>query len=117
MIEPIDVGAIVRGAIQGYSNQILTRVDDHHVHLSVMDAPYFWHLHPNSDEMFLVIEGTLAVDFVHESVTLHVGQILTVPAGLRHRTRPVGARSVNLTFERAQAATVPCEPPSNATPG
>jgi len=32
--------------------------------------------------------------------------MLTVPAGIWHRTRPAGARSVNLTFERANAAAV-----------
>jgi hypothetical protein len=32
--------------------------------------------------------------------------MVTVPRGLRHRTRPVGDRSVNLTFEAAKAETV-----------
>jgi mannose-6-phosphate isomerase-like protein (cupin superfamily) len=34
------------------------------------------------------------------------GQLVTVPAGTLHRTRPAGARSVNLTFERVGATTV-----------
>ena len=40
------------------------------------------------------------------SVELDPGQLVTIPRGVRHRTRPVGARSVNLTFELAQAETV-----------
>jgi mannose-6-phosphate isomerase-like protein (cupin superfamily) len=116
MIQPIDVGAIDVGAIaggtlRGYSNQILTSVNDHDVHLSIMDGPYFWHLHPDSDETFLVIEGALAVDFDDGSIDLLSGQLLTVPAGMRHRTRPLGARSVNLTVEKANATTVECEAP------
>lgn len=111
MIQPVDVGAVAGGTLQGYSNQILTSVNDHDVHLSVMDGPYFWHLHPDSDETFLVIEGVLTIDFDDGSVDLLSGQLLTVHAGMRHRTRPRGARSVNLTVEKTDATTVRCEAP------
>jgi mannose-6-phosphate isomerase-like protein (cupin superfamily) len=111
MIQPIDLRALAAGTQQGYSNRVLTSVNDHDVHLSVMDAPYFWHLHPDSDETFYVVEGALAVDFDDGSVDLHAGQLLTVPAGVRHRTRPLGARSVNLTVEKTRATTVECAAP------
>jgi hypothetical protein len=32
--------------------------------------------------------------------------MVTVPRGMRHRTHPVSTRSVNLTFEAANAETV-----------
>lgn len=115
MIKPIDIGANADSTLQGYSNQVLTSVNDHDVHLSVMDAPYFWHLHPDSDETFFIVEGTLVVDFDDGSVELQTGQLLTVPAGMRHRTRPVGARSVNLTVEKANATTVRCDAPPHWT--
>lgn len=41
MIQPIDIEAITRGDIQPYSNQVLSSVNDHDVHLSIMQAPYF----------------------------------------------------------------------------
>jgi mannose-6-phosphate isomerase-like protein (cupin superfamily) len=113
MNQPIDLSAVTRGMHRGYANRVLTSVNDHDVHLSVMDAPYFWHLHPNSDETFLVVEGILAVDFDDGSVALQPGQLLSVPAGVRHRTRPVGARSVNLTLEKTGTATVPCDAPQH----
>jgi len=68
-----------------------------------MTEPFAWHRHPDSDETFLAIEGGLFIDFDDGSVQVMPGQLLTVPRGVRHRTRPVGARSVNLTFERAEA--------------
>jgi mannose-6-phosphate isomerase-like protein (cupin superfamily) len=74
--------------------------------LATMTEPYYWHLHPNSDETFLVIEGRLSIEFESGSLELDPGQLLTIPSGVRHRTRPVGARSVNLTFELAQSETV-----------
>ncbi|KAA1014270.1 cupin domain-containing protein [Paraburkholderia panacisoli] len=115
MIKPIDVRAVAGCTREGYSNQVLTSVNDHDVHLSVMNEPYYWHLHPNSDETFFVVEGVLSVDFEDGSVDLQAGQLLTVPAGMRHRTRPAGARSVNLTVEKSDAATVQCEAPPHWT--
>lgn len=111
MIQPIDIEALASSELQQYSNRVLTSVNDHDVHISIMQAPYFWHLHPDSDETFLVVEGTLAVDLDKETVNLQRGQLLTVRAGTRHRTRPVTARSVNLTVERTNATTVRCDAP------
>src|SRR5260370_37425608 len=68
-----------------------------------MTEAYHWHCHPDSDESFLVLEGGLFIDFDDRTVELLPGQIITVNRGVRHRTRPVGKRSVNLTFERAGA--------------
>ncbi|KMY85015.1 hypothetical protein BUMB_04275c [Candidatus Paraburkholderia calva] len=92
-------------------NRVLTSVNDHDVYISVMDAPYRWHLHSASDETFVVVEGTLIIEFDDETIELQRGQILTVPAGKRHCTRPSGARSVNLTIEKKDNATVFCDAP------
>jgi mannose-6-phosphate isomerase-like protein (cupin superfamily) len=115
MIQPIDIEAVADGEVQQYANRVLTSVNDHDVHISIMQAPYFWHLHPDSDETFLVVEGTLAVDLDDGTVNLQRGQLLTVHAGTRHRTRPVTARSVNLTVERTHATTVQCDAPPDTS--
>jgi len=90
----------------GYDNHPIAKINDHVVRIATMTEPYYWHLHPNSDETFLVIEGRLSIEFEGGSLELDPGQLLTIPSGVRHRTRPVGARSVNLTFELAQSETV-----------
>jgi mannose-6-phosphate isomerase-like protein (cupin superfamily) len=89
-----------------YDNHPIACVNDHLIRISVMTQPYPWHLHPNSDETFLVIEGGLNIEFEDGTLELGPGQMVTVPRGLRHRTRPVGKRSVNLTFEAANAETI-----------
>ena len=90
----------------GYDNHPIAEINDHVVRIASMTEPYHWHFHPNSDETFLVIEGRLSIEFESGSVELDPGQLVTIPRGVRHRTRPVGARSVNLTFELAQAETI-----------
>ena len=89
-----------------YDNHPIAAINDHVVRIATMTEPYHWHFHPNSDETFLVMEGRLLIEFESGSRELDPGQMLTVPRGVRHRTRPVGERSVNLTFELAGAETV-----------
>lgn len=90
-------------ATESYDNHPIAKVNDHEVRVSTMTEAYHWHCHPDSDESFLALEGGLYIDFDDRTVTLLPGHMITVNRGVRHRTRPMGERSVNLTFERAGA--------------
>ena len=105
-----DIHRAAAAAPDPYENRVIARTNDHVVRMSVMTGPYHWHRHPNSDETFLTLEGAVVIEFPDGSVTLAPGQVLTVPAGVVHRTRPEGARSVNITFERDGTETEPVEP-------
>ncbi|WP_183575773.1 cupin domain-containing protein [Mucilaginibacter sp. X5P1] len=92
-----------------YRNIPLALVNDHAIRMSVMTAPYFWHKHPNSDESFLVIEGSVFIDLEDRTIELFPNQLFTIPKNVIHRTRPNGERSVNLTFESGDITTVRIE--------
>lgn len=95
--------AVESATKESYDNHPIARVNDHEVRISTMTEAYHWHCHPDSDESFLALEGGLYIDFDDRTVTLSPGHMTTVNRGVRHRTRPIGERSVNLTFERAAA--------------
>ena len=92
-----------------YSNFPLAFVNDHVVRVSIMTEPFYWHLHPNSDESFLVVEGSLYIDLDTITIELFPGQLFTIPKNTKHRTRPNGNRSVNLTFEYQNIETIKVE--------
>ena len=102
----IDFASIAARGTESYRNIPLTGVNDHVVRLSIMTEPYFWHRHPNSDETFLSVEGSLIIELGNETIELTPGQLFTVPKNASHRTRPGGARSVNLTFELQSIETI-----------
>ena len=91
-----------------YKNIPLSLTNDHLVRLSVMREPFYWHYHPNSDETFLVTEGVLYIELEDRTIELEAGQLFTIPANVKHCTRPKGNRSVNLTFEREDMITIRC---------
>lgn len=71
-----------------------------------MTEAYFWHQHPNSDETFIGVDGQLVLEMANAEFILSAGDVLTVPRGTVHRTRPLGKQSVNLTVERSDMETV-----------
>jgi len=101
----VDPLSLSRAVTDAYRNVSLGAVNDHEIRMSVMTEQFRWHRHPDSDETFYGVDGELVIEFEDSEVTLTPGQFITVPAGTVHRTRPGGSRSVNLTFERAGAAT------------
>ncbi len=95
--------------ISTYANFPLAFVNDHVVRVGIMTGPFYWHLHPNSAESFLVIEGSLYIDLDTTTIELFPGQLFTIPKNTKHRTRPHGNRSVNLTFESQNMETIKIE--------
>lgn len=88
---------------ESYDNHSIANINDHEIRISIMTEAYHWHCHPDSDESFLAVEGGLFIDFDDRTIELLPGHMITINRGVRHRTRPIGKRSVNLTFERAGA--------------
>src|SRR5713226_10346084 len=85
---------------------VISRVNDSCLRLAVFDEAYRWHYHPTSDELFITVEGCLAIDLAdNRELQLRPWQCVTIPAMARHRTRALG-RTVNLCFENLGAETV-----------
>lgn len=101
----VDLAVEGKACTDPYRNIVVSSVNDHCLRLSSFEGVYPWHAHPNSDEMFIVVEGELEID-LDDGRTLRLApwQAVTLPAGVVHRTRAIG-RVVNVTIERLTAAT------------
>jgi mannose-6-phosphate isomerase-like protein (cupin superfamily) len=86
--------------VKEYTNFVIGEVNDHVVRAAVIDGEFHWHKHENCDELFMVLEGELFIDFEDGTVSLKPGDVYTVKANVMHRTRSNG-RTVNLCFEKA----------------
>jgi len=102
----VDIRAEQAAVTEPYRNQVLVDVNDDCMRLAVFEGEYRWHRHPDSDELFLVVAGTLQID-LEDGRRLELGQwqSVVIPAGTLHRTRAIG-RTVNLTCEKIRARTV-----------
>lgn len=85
---------------------VINRVNDSCLRLAVFEEAYRWHFHPTSDELFVVVDGCLAIELAGgRELRLEPWQCVTIPAMTHHRTRAIG-RTVNLCFEKLEAETV-----------
>ncbi len=102
----VDIHAEQAAVTESYRNQVLVDVNNDCMRLSVFEGEYRWHHHPDSDELFLVVAGTLQIDLAGgDRIELAEWQSVVIPAGTVHRTRAIG-RTVTVTYEKAGAQTV-----------
>jgi mannose-6-phosphate isomerase-like protein (cupin superfamily) len=60
----------------------------HDVMVVKVQGEYHWHVHENTDDFFLVLQGGLEIDVEgRDTVRLGAGQMFIVPRGVRHRPR------------------------------
>ena len=102
----VDIRVEQAAVTEAYRNQVLVDVNEDCMRLAVFEGEYRWHQHPDSDELFLVVAGTLEIDLADgRRLELAEWQGVVIPAGTVHRTRAIG-RTVNLTCEKKGARTV-----------
>lgn len=94
----LNVMDIARKVSDRWRNETIAKTNDHVIRLSVLHRDFHWHVHRRSDETFYVIEGKLLIDLEGRMEELSPGEMLTIPKGVRHRTR-ANLRTVLLCFE------------------
>lgn len=78
-----------------YSPRIVTRVNDYDVRIAHALGDHVWHVHDDTDEFFLVLDGRFDVALRDESgnertVSLHRGDTFVVPRGTEHKPSSPG---------------------------
>jgi mannose-6-phosphate isomerase-like protein (cupin superfamily) len=89
-----------------HENFIVSKINDSCLRLAVNEGEYPWHYHSNSDELFIVLEGELTIEFQDNPfVILKPMDTFLVLKGLIHKTIANG-RTVNLCFERLDSDSI-----------
>jgi mannose-6-phosphate isomerase-like protein (cupin superfamily) len=78
-----------------YSPRIVTRVNDYDVRIAHTKGEHVWHVHEDTDEFFLVLDGQFDIalrdaDGVESTVALLTGDIFVVPRGTEHKPSSPG---------------------------
>ena len=74
--------------------RIVGELNDAHVKLVKVQGEFVWHHHDHEDELFLVLNGRLLMQFRDKEVWLEEGEFIIVPRGVEHR--PVAPEEVHL---------------------
>ncbi len=99
-MEKINLAEKLASFSSHWKPRIVGELNDQHVKLVKLQGPFLWHHHEAEDEMFLVLKGTLDMEFRDRTVSVGEGEFIIVPRGVEHR--PVAEEEVHvLLFEPA----------------
>ena len=68
-----------------WSPKVIAEMNDYQFKLVKIEGEFVWHDHPDTDEVFIVIEGTMYIEFEDQTIELSEGEMLVVPKGVRHK--------------------------------
>lgn len=98
-MNPIDLNEVLATFDAAWSPRIVTRVNDYDIRLARFDGEHVWHVHTDTDEFFLVLDGEIEIgvrDPDERVVTIGRGQVFVVPKGTFHKPSSKTGASVLL---------------------
>jgi mannose-6-phosphate isomerase-like protein (cupin superfamily) len=100
MTQPIDLAAALASFTEAWSPRIVTTVNDYDIRLARFDGEHVWHVHNDTDEFFLVLDGVIDIGLREEAgertVTLRRGEVFVVPRGVFHKPSSADGAAVLL---------------------
>jgi mannose-6-phosphate isomerase-like protein (cupin superfamily) len=104
-VSPVNLTAALRSFDEVYSPRIIGRVNDYDVKIAHASGEHVWHVHADTDEFFLVLDGQFDIalrdeDGSERSVSLSAGDVFVVPRGTEHKPSSPGGSI--LMFEPGQ---------------
>jgi mannose-6-phosphate isomerase-like protein (cupin superfamily) len=83
-----------------WNPRIIGELNNQHVKLAKLKGEFIWHKHDDEDEMFLVLKGTLKIEFRDRTETIQENEMIIVPKGVEHK--PIAEEEVSIMlFEPA----------------
>ena len=99
-IKPINLMSKFSLIKEEWTPKIIGELNNQFVKLCKLKGDFVWHSHQNEDELFMVIKGTLLIDFRDgRTVSIKEGEVIIIPKGVEHRPHTNGELVLNLLFE------------------
>lgn len=70
-----------------WSPRVIAEMNDYQFKLVKVLGDFVWHKHSDTDEVFIVLKGTLYIEFREGEVKLESGELFVIPKGMEHKPR------------------------------
>ena len=68
-----------------WSPKVVAEMNDYQFKLAKIKGEFIWHDHKETDEVFIVIKGSMKIKFRDGEVNLNEGEMYVVPSGTDHK--------------------------------
>ena len=96
MAEPVDLAEALATIDEPWSPRTVSVMNDYDVRVVKTKGEFTRHSHPETDELFLVVNGSLTIKMDDADVTLGPGQMYVVPRGVHHQPVSIDGAEVVL---------------------
>ena len=77
-----------------WSPKVIAEMNDYQFKLVKIKGEFVIHNHQDTDEVFIIIEGEMKIEFEDQTITLKSGEMVVVKKGEKHR--PVAAEECKI---------------------
>ena len=85
MVDKVNLAEKLGSFGDHWAPRIVARYNDNEVRIAKVEGEFIWHQHDSTDELFLILDGELDMEFRDRTVTLNAGDLIVVPKGMEHR--------------------------------
>lgn len=68
-----------------HSYRLIARMNNYDFKLVKANREFIWHRHDETDEVFMVIEGTMQISLRDGTLNLKAGELTVIPRGIEHK--------------------------------
>ena len=68
-----------------WTPKVISEMNDYQFKLVKVKGNFIWHCHQDTDETFIVLEGTLHIELRDRVIVLKKGELFVVPKGTEHK--------------------------------
>jgi len=65
--------------------RVVAEMNDYQFKLAKIQGEFIWHKHDDTDEVFIVVDGRMKLEFRDGKVELNAGEMYVVPRGVEHK--------------------------------
>jgi len=91
---PLSIADKFKKFSEVFQPKVIARMNDYEFKLARVHGDFVWHNHAETDEVFLIIDGEMTIEFRDGKVNLKTGDMFVVPRGKEHK--PFAARECKI---------------------
>ena len=85
MKNPINLQSTFELFSEHWSPKVIAEMNDYQFKVVKIKGEFIWHEHKDTDEVFIVIEGSMGIEFKDRTVELNSGEMIVIRKEEQHK--------------------------------
>ena len=100
MMRPVNLCSKFNSFSDYWSPKVIAEMNDYQFKLVKIKGEFIKHQHSDTDEVFIVVEGKMNIEFETNTIEIKSGEMIVVPKGVMHKPFAIDECKVMLVEPR-----------------